>query len=113
MVKLPRTIIVSLMVFTFPSAIYLPPFICDNLGAGIHIVPSAVTFAIPSFIWSYLSTSSCKFEMQDLQVIKCAFCDTIFMSETNTAIVHHAQSKNHSHHEHGTGSTMGSCGCRH
>ncbi|MDW3625759.1 MAG: hypothetical protein QOK72_03870 [Nitrososphaeraceae archaeon] len=32
-----------------------------------------------------MSTSSCKFEMQDLQAIKCAFCDTIFMSETNAA----------------------------
>jgi len=35
------------MVFTFPSAIHPPPFIYDNLEAGIHIVPSAVTFAIP------------------------------------------------------------------
>lgn len=67
------------MVFISPLAIYPPPFICDNLEAGIHIVPSAVTFAIPLLFGAHPSTSSCKFEMQGLQAIKCAFCDDIYV----------------------------------
>jgi hypothetical protein len=45
--KLPLTSTVSLIVFTSPSIFHLPPFRFDNRGADVHIVPSAVTLAIP------------------------------------------------------------------
>ena len=47
--KLPRTSTVSLMVFISPFMVHLPPFRCDNLGADVHMVPSAVTSANPLF----------------------------------------------------------------
>jgi hypothetical protein len=47
MLKLPRTSTVSFAVFASPSTVHLPPFRWANLGANVHIVPSAVIFAIP------------------------------------------------------------------
>lgn len=42
----PLTLTVSLIVFTSPSTVHLPPFKYDNRRAGVYIVPSAVTFAM-------------------------------------------------------------------
>ena len=44
MLKLPLTLTVSLIRFTSSSTDHLPPFRCDNRGADVHIVPSAVVF---------------------------------------------------------------------
>lgn len=46
-------------------------------------------------------------------MIKCAFCGTMFMSETDIVTCPSCSEQSHSHHKHGTGSTMGSCGCGH
>ena len=51
--------------------------------------------------------------MHGLQTIKCASCGTIFMSETDIATRPSCSEQSHSHHEHGTGSTMSSCGLGH
>jgi hypothetical protein len=44
------TLTFSLIVFTSPSTVHLPPFKCDNRRAGVYIVPSAVTFAMPLWL---------------------------------------------------------------
>lgn len=49
-----------------------------------------------------------QFEMQGLQTIKCTSCGTIFMSETDIVT---CPSCSEQSYEHGTDSTMSSCGC--